>query len=165
LTRVEKVDDSPRHGQVPGTQAYEKRLGDSVPDEVEIVPDGATSGPSSRRGSAAPSGGATPVPLMVVEKVDPESASHGEVPGTDAYQQRLADAVPDHIAGVGESGEPQKPSHGSSPSIDDVPKTVVTRVDSEPSYGEIPGTDAYDKRLQDARPDKLEKDETLQSKH
>lgn len=34
-----------------------------------------------------------------------------------------------------------------------IPKTVVERVDDEPSYGEVPGTDAYNKRLADANPD------------
>jgi hypothetical protein len=30
---------------------------------------------------------------------------------------------------------------------------VVERVDDEPCFGEVPGTDAYNKRLQDAVPD------------
>lgn len=36
------------------------------------------------------------VPKMVVEKVD-EEPSHGEVPGTAAYEMRQADAQPDVV--------------------------------------------------------------------
>ena len=163
LTRVEKVDDSPSHGQVPGTEAYKKRTQDAVPDEVAIVPDGNPSLSPSRRDSQVPSRQGTPVPLTVVEKVDPEAPSHGEVPGTSAYEQRKADAVPDIIS-TNTPQQPKKSGHYSSPSVESIPKTVVTRVDSDPSYGEVPGTEAYKKRMQDAQPDILEKDEGLQSK-
>lgn len=36
------------------------------------------------------------IPKMVVEKVD-EEPSHGEVPGTAAYDMRQADAQPDVV--------------------------------------------------------------------
>lgn len=38
-----------------------------------------------------------PPPTMIVEKVDPEHLSHGEIPGTDAAAIRQADAEPDEI--------------------------------------------------------------------
>jgi hypothetical protein len=98
ITRVERVDDEPAHGEVPGTAAYNMRTQDAVPDEVEIVPDGQRSRSTSRvSASDRPvTPGGTPVPKMVVERVDDKPA-HGEVPGTLAYEQRLADAAPDVI--------------------------------------------------------------------
>jgi hypothetical protein len=36
-----------------------------------------------------------------------------------------------------------------------VPLTRVEKVDSEPSYGEVPGTDAYKMRVEDAQPDQI----------
>lgn len=41
--------------------------------------------------------GGKPVPTTVVEKVDPDTPSHGEVPGTHAYDLRQADTAPDRI--------------------------------------------------------------------
>ncbi|KAK7523126.1 uncharacterized protein IWZ02DRAFT_377520 [Phyllosticta citriasiana] len=100
MTRVEKVDDEPSYGEVPGTEAYNKRMQDAVPDQVEIVPEGSRSRSASNlsvsdRPTTPRSPGGTP--LVVVEKVDPEHPSHGEVPGTEAYQHRQADAVPDLV--------------------------------------------------------------------
>jgi hypothetical protein len=163
MTRVEKVDDEPRHGQVPGTDAYEKRTQDAVPDEVEVIPEGQPSASASRRSSTAPgSGPSVTIPRTVVEKVD-DSPSHGDVPGTNAHDMRRADSVPDQIVRSGRS-TPEPGHHRSNPSVDSIPKTVVTRVDSEPRHGEIPGTEAFKKRMKDAKPDLLEKDEERQSK-
>jgi hypothetical protein len=165
-TRVERVDDKPSHGEVPGSPGYEKRRQDAVPDEVEIVPEGKLSKRSSTQflePTAAPGG--TVIPRTVVEKVDPSSPSHGDVPGTAAYQKRLADAPPDVVLKSPESGtqarslsfftdndgvEPME-----SPQVP-IPETVITRVDSHPAHGEVEGTAAYDMRRQDAEPDVLE---------
>ena len=96
---------------------------------------------------------------MVVEKVDPKSPSHGDVPGTAAHSKRQADAVPDVILQA-----PQRDEDSVSKGRDDaispnipIPTTVITKVDSEPSHGEIPGTDAFDMRKGDAKPDVVEK--------
>ena len=99
VTRVERVDDNPSHGEVPGTAAYSLRTQDAVPDEVEIVPEGQRSRSSSRlSGADRPSTpGGTPVPRTIVEKVEPDKPSHGEVPGTAAYNMRTADAEPDEV--------------------------------------------------------------------
>ncbi|KAK0389611.1 hypothetical protein NLU13_3186 [Sarocladium strictum] len=44
----------------------------------------------------------------------------------------------------------------ASPSVSPpVPKTRVERVDDEPAHGEVAGTDAHEKRLQDAKPDEI----------
>lgn len=99
ITRVERVDDTPAHGEVPGTEAYNKRTQDAVPDEVEIVPEGMRSRSASRVSvSDRPiTPGGTPIPKTVVEKIDPDEPSYGDVPGTEAHQQRLADAEPDVV--------------------------------------------------------------------
>ena len=98
---MERVDGEPAHGEIPGTDAYKMRTQDAVPDEVEIVPDGSRSRSASRVSvSDRPlTPGGTPVPKTIVERVDDKPA-HGEVPGTLAHQQRLADAEPDVIVKV-----------------------------------------------------------------
>ncbi|CAK1356810.1 hypothetical protein CB0940_11984 [Cercospora beticola] len=129
ITRVERVDDTPAHGEVPGTPAYSLRTQDAVPDEIEIVPEGRRSrsatlqiaGGRSRGNSAASNSstgsrpmtpGGTPVPKLIVERVDNKPA-HGEVEGTEAHAKRLADATPDEvraaspIAASGENGHDQ----------------------------------------------------------
>lgn len=108
---MERVDDEALHGEVPGTPAYNLRLQDAVPDEIEIVPEGrrSRSGTTSRgRGlSSASAGGrssesrphtpgGTPIPKTVVEKVD-STPSYGEVEGTPAREMRMADAMPDEV--------------------------------------------------------------------
>ncbi|TKA39060.1 hypothetical protein B0A54_09657 [Friedmanniomyces endolithicus] len=109
ITRVERVDDQPAYGEVPGTQAYSIRTADAVPDEVEIVPEGLRSRSGTRSRAMSNLGGegagefsrpqtpgGTPVPKTVVERVDDKPA-HGEVEGTLAHEMRLADAEPDEV--------------------------------------------------------------------
>ena len=110
ITRVERVDDSALHGEVPGTQAYDLRAQDAVPDEIEIVPEGrrsrSTTLQSGGRGRAlsqlsaasarSDTPGGSPIPKTVVEKVD-FSPSYGEVDGTPAKEMRMADALPDEV--------------------------------------------------------------------
>lgn len=98
---------------MPGTDAYSKRVQDAVPDEVEVVPEGQRSRSASRVSAAdlPYTPGGTPVPKTVVEKVDPDTPSHGEVPGTDAYKIRRADAVPDVILKAPEP--PQRKTEGT----------------------------------------------------
>lgn len=104
-TRVERLDDEPAHGEVPGTEAYNIRAQDAVPDEVEII---TRSRAASRvNPSDRPT---TPlnltVPRMVVEKIDPDEPSYGDVPGTQAYEKRKADAVPDAVIRSPVAGSP-----------------------------------------------------------
>ncbi|KAL6714082.1 hypothetical protein ACLMJK_008576 [Lecanora helva] len=161
ITRVEKVDDRENHGEVPGTAAYEMRTQDAVPDELEIVPKGQRSRSSSssthERQSAAL--GAKPIPKTTVEKVDPTTPSHGDVPGTAAYSLRKADAVPDavHSSPTSEGTSSTSGPQGYITSEIPVPKTVVTKVDSNPSHGEVPGTEAFNLRKGDAKPDVVQK--------
>ena len=161
------MDAAPSHGEVPGTPAYDKRMWDAVPDEIAVIPDARDSRRASRElaspGSISPGG--SPIPKTKVEKIDPTSPSHGEVPGTAAYQKRMADAVPDAIEkapnpGIESPIDP--PSKPQTPTT--IPKTVITRVDSEPGYGDVPGTEAYNLRKSDARPDLLEKKGDVPSK-
>ncbi len=107
ITRVERVDDSAAHGEVPGTLAYNLRTQDAVPDEIEIVPEGrrsrsSTLGGRDRALSGSPrpgTPGGSPIPKTVVEKVD-FKPSHGEVEGTEAKEIRRADAQPDEVREV-----------------------------------------------------------------
>lgn len=161
IMRVEKVDNDESYGEVPGTEAYKMRGKDAVPDEIEIVPDGRKSRSSSNFSTPqmSPVGpGESPVPKTVVEKVDPMSPSHGDVPGTAAFSRRRADAVPDEIRPIGDSDSHPDTSESHDPRRDiSIPTTVVTKVDSNPSHGEVPGTAAYEIRTQDAEPDVVEK--------
>lgn len=161
ITRVEKVDDEPRHGEVPGTPAYDKRQQDAVPDEIEVVPDGRLSKRSSRQFLDTPlTPGGTPIPRTVVERVDAASPSHGEVPGTEAYKQRMLDATPDVILVNPDPTRGSKYKAGSGHqrniSTASIPETVVTKVDDEPAHGEVPGTAAAEIRKRDATPDHIE---------
>lgn len=101
-TRVERVDDEPAHGEVPGTSAYAIRTQDAVPDEIEVIPDGQRSRSGTRtRGMSNLSQSSRPgtpggIPKTVVERVDDKPA-HGEVEGTLAKEMRGADAEPDEV--------------------------------------------------------------------
>lgn len=138
------------------------RTQDAVPDELEVIPDGARSRSASQSQQIhqdRPSGSVSgPIPRTVVDKVDPASPSHGDVPGTAAHSKRKADAIPDVI----------RPATASETQVDgladrhiasdiNVPSTVITKIDSEPSHGEIPGTEAFEMRKSDAKPDNVVK--------
>jgi len=119
ITRVERVDDSAAHGEVPGTPAYNLRAQDAVPDEVEIVPEGRRSRSSTTtRGRSAShlsassrpeTPGGSPVPKTIVERVDDKPA-YGEVDGTPAKEMRMADAMPDEVRKAPE--EARRPLEG-----------------------------------------------------
>ncbi len=154
-TRVERVDDEPRHGETPGSPAYEMRRQDAVPDELEIVPEGRLSKRNSSSSLKPPqSPGAPPVPLTVVEKVDPAAPSHGEVPGTAAYEQRQADAAPDVVLKASDaytapqSFSPSQSVKAANPAS--IPETIITRADSLPDRDQEPGTGANSSRAHDA---------------
>jgi hypothetical protein len=155
-TRVERVDDEPRHGERPGSPAYDMRRQDAVPDELEIVPEGRLSKRNSSSNlQPSHSPGGTPVPLTIVEKVDPASPSHGEVPGTAAYQQRQADATPDVVLKVSDSDkwpEPFFPPSGEAARPGPIPETIVTRADSIPRLHEEPAAAEKGARLYDVLP-------------
>ncbi|KAK0748131.1 hypothetical protein B0T21DRAFT_343827 [Apiosordaria backusii] len=81
-TRVERVDDKPAYGEVPGTEAYSKREGDAEPDEIAIIPDPLDpTPPEPERYARSPTPGGHPIPKTVVEEApDAEgSVTHPEV--------------------------------------------------------------------------------------
>ncbi|KAB5563465.1 hypothetical protein GE09DRAFT_960427 [Coniochaeta sp. 2T2.1] len=94
-TRVEKVDDEPSYGEVPGTEAYKMREGDAEPDEIAIIPDLSLKTKDLGREQSqdrALSPGGHPIPKTVVEESPdtPGSREHEE----DKSKHR-ADAPPD----------------------------------------------------------------------
>ncbi|KAH6671400.1 hypothetical protein B0J14DRAFT_670537 [Halenospora varia] len=157
ITRVEKVDNEPSYGEVPGTKAYKMREEDAEPDEICVAPEKESKFESTARPSTL---GGQPIPLTIVEKIDPSTSSYGEVPGTSAYEKHAADAVPDVVV---RSGDPSPSPSGrtraraeSTPGDRPIPITKVEKVDDKPSYGEVPGTEAFEKRKGDALPDVVE---------
>ena len=105
-----------------------------------------------------PGSPASPIPKTVVDKVEPLSPSHGDIPGTAAHSKRQADAVPDVIRPASQSGHDAslQDLSGAASSEVPIPTTIVTRVDSKPAHGEVPGTDAHEIRQGDAKPDIIE---------
>lgn len=138
------------------------RRQDAVPDEIEVIPEGSLSRSNSRANLQRPlTPGGTPMPKMVVEKVDPSWPSHGDVPGTAAYEIRRADAAPDVVLKAPEPGKKSSVLTSADPPNDfgnvPIPETVISRVDSEPAHGEVPGSAAFNQRKRDATPDTMEK--------
>ena len=136
------------------------RQQDAVPDDLDITPDESERKPiSPSHQGFLPSQKGVSIPRMVVEKVDPTSPSHGDVPGTAAHSKRQADAVPDVVMQAPQRDYPpfsEDRGEGISPNLP-IPTTVITKVDSGPSHGEVPGTDAFNMRKGDAKPDIIEK--------
>ena len=72
---------------------------------------------------------------------------------------RQADAVPDVILQVLDSQPETTSVPGAQNDLEDVsiPTTVLTKVDTEPSYGQMSGKKAHEVRKEDAVPDVVEK--------
>ena len=86
-TRVEKVDDEPSYGEVPGTEAYKLRAGDAAPDEIAIAAD-----ETSSRTSSSTADGNIPATLVV------EAPGETPRPHSDEFEEkRKADASPDLV--------------------------------------------------------------------
>lgn len=135
-TRVERVDDEPAHGEVPGTPAYDKRLKDAVPDEIEVVPEGRLSNRSSQIMERSASPGGTLIPRTVVEKVNPADTSYGDNPYSRAFQHRKTDSVPDLVLKAPGPGDQRKsfdedrPHSIKTSTHTSIPETIVTPVDA-----------------------------------
>ncbi|KAJ5960110.1 uncharacterized protein N7479_007260 [Penicillium vulpinum] len=163
-TRVERVDSSAQYGEIPGTAAFEKREQDAVPDEIEVIPEGSDGQTRSPAGSVDQTSSPEdlPIPRTVVEKVDPGVPSHGEVPGTLAHEQRLADAVPDVVTKAPDSeGSPTPPAFDSTaPELDvsttDIPETRLERVDTIPAEEVSTHPQAHTSSTSDTLPDTVE---------
>ncbi|KAK3943637.1 hypothetical protein QBC46DRAFT_456692 [Diplogelasinospora grovesii] len=100
-TRVERVDDKPAYGEVPGTKAYALREGDAAPDEIAIIPDALNTG---KTGLAAEhedgedrtpmTPGGHPIPKTVVEET-PDA--DGSVTHEEDQEKHRADPPPDLV--------------------------------------------------------------------
>ncbi|CRK12778.1 hypothetical protein BN1723_017306, partial [Verticillium longisporum] len=90
-TRVEKVDDEPSYGEVPGTEAYRKREEDAEPDEIALVEDKKLEGLDD--GAPTTSPGGQPIPLTVVEESSGTTGEHSE----EFLEKRKADADADVV--------------------------------------------------------------------
>lgn len=128
------------------------RSQDAVPDEVEIIPDGEKSRPYSKAGekdrNTTPRG--SPIPKTVVQKLDPTSPSHGEVPGTTAYSIRAADAAPDVITKISDLEEETVTKENPlKPNDTPVPKIVQPKAESEWSHGEVLTLKPYESSKED----------------
>ncbi|KAG6059302.1 hypothetical protein E4U32_004139 [Claviceps aff. humidiphila group G2b] len=119
-TRVEKLDSNPSHGEVPGTEAHRQREADAQPDEITVL------GDIEEHLEEA----STPIPITRVEKVD-SNPSYGEVPGTEAYRQREADAQPDEIAVLDDFTKEHLEEASMDTPRQDVPITVLEPVPSD----------------------------------
>lgn len=94
-TRVERVDDRPAYGEVPGTQAYRMREEDAEPDEIAIIPDSSDPTPAEPEPVARPpTPGGHPIPKTVVEE-SPDG--EGAVTHPETRQRRKSDAHPDVV--------------------------------------------------------------------
>ncbi|KAJ0325211.1 hypothetical protein Brms1b_000514 [Colletotrichum noveboracense] len=91
-TRVEKVDDEPSYGEVPGTEAYRMREGDAEPDEIAIQ-ENKSDEKTSSDAVPPPSPGGQPIPKTVVEEVPGTSGPHSE----EYAEKRKADAPADLV--------------------------------------------------------------------
>ena len=139
-----------------------------MPDEIEVIPEGQGRPRTHSQIDRPDTPGGSPIPKTVIEKVDLSSPSLGDIPGTSAHSKRKADAVPDEIRPA--SGRPDDAPQdyandlsGATSSEIPVPTTVITKVDSIPSHGEVPGTEAYNIRKRDAKPDIVEKNGDVHS--
>ncbi|KAL5050425.1 hypothetical protein BDW71DRAFT_173845 [Aspergillus fruticulosus] len=158
-TRVVKVDDVPSHGDVPGTSAYEKREQDAVPDEVEVISRSRSPSTAGQRCRSVTPGG-SPIPRTMVEKVDPSQPSYGDVPGTEAYEKRKADAVPDIVTKTSESTIPSEApteSGEAKTTTTPVPETLLSEVGDAADDGALhTGPRAHRRRPSDTLPDATE---------
>ncbi|ODH28352.1 hypothetical protein ACO22_03953 [Paracoccidioides brasiliensis] len=159
-TRVERIDDVPAYGEIPGSPAYEKRELDAVPDEIEIISRGTPSRPSSSAsGRATLTPDAIQIPRTVVEKIDPSSPSYGEEPGTPAYETHKADSAPDMIWKVGDQGprlwNVPPDQTGQRVEGSPVPETVLSRVESPPEDHPHREFIAHKRHPSDAMPDAI----------
>lgn len=84
----------PAHGEVPGTEAHSIRTQDAVPDEYEVIPESGELANDFKDNNTLRN---PQIPETVIDKVDPNEPSHGDVEGTLAHDMRKADAAPDLV--------------------------------------------------------------------
>lgn len=129
---------------MPGTEAYDKREQDALPDEITVVPEGSPGRSQSPAGSQEPSvnAGSSPVPQTMDQKIDTESPTHSEVTGTEALEKGRPDVVSDAETSAG--GQP-------------IPETKVSQVDTSQPEEELPSRPrAHQRSPSDPMPDTVE---------
>jgi Domain of unknown function (DUF5102) len=154
VTRVEKVDNKPSYGEVPGTEAYNMRAEDARPDQVAVIPDSTHNAPEEIYPDRPLTPGGHPIPTTVLEKIDPSNPGCSELPGTRAHKSRTADALPDLVMKVGRDLDSIPYTRaGDIPGDLPGPVTQLETVDSTLSRGEVPRTEAYKVHRGDALPE------------
>jgi hypothetical protein len=136
------------------------RVEDAQPDEIAVMPGDESTKPKSPPIDRPSTPGGHPIPITVVERVDASSATFRGLPGTGSHHVHKADAEPDVVLDSSEargmSPEALRSRASSIAGDIPIPVTKVEKADSVPSHGEVPGTDAYETRKGDAKPDILE---------
>jgi hypothetical protein len=96
-TRVERVDDKPAYGEVPGTAAYQMREEDAAPDEIAYVPEPNSAPetvPGGEQDGTPPTPGGQPIPKTVVEE-SPDT--EGSVTHPEIEKKHVSDPHPDVV--------------------------------------------------------------------
>lgn len=132
------------------------RVEDAQPDEIAVVPGDESTKPKSPPIDRPSTPGGHPIPITVVERVDASSATFRGHPGTSSHHVHKADAEPDVVLDSSEARgmSPEALRSRASSIAGDMP--IPEKVDSVPGYSEVPGTDSYETRKGDAKPDILE---------
>ncbi|KAM0332168.1 hypothetical protein ACHAQA_002443 [Verticillium albo-atrum] len=126
-TRVEKIDDEPSYGEVPGTEAYRKREEDAEPDEIALVEDKQSEG--SDVGAAVTPPGGQPIPKTVVEESSGTTGGHSE----EFLEKRKADADADVVVKPdGQTEESNSTDTPASPENVSAPASPITEQNDAP---------------------------------
>lgn len=96
-TRIEKVDNEPSHGEVPGTEAHRQREEDAKPDEIAVPPDSTSPGPSEDSPNSGLSSGSLTAPQTVVSESAGPTGPHTEEFIERIEEAHRADATPDVV--------------------------------------------------------------------
>jgi hypothetical protein len=130
ITRVEKVDNEPSYGEVPGTEAYDLRAEDARPDQVAVIQDDELNDLEGISPDRPLTPGGHPIPTTVLEKIDRTALTSSELPSTRANEARNTDALPDFVleAGRGLDKVP-RPTVDSIPGDLHMPTTRVKKGD------------------------------------
>ncbi|KAK2023572.1 hypothetical protein LX32DRAFT_600453, partial [Colletotrichum zoysiae] len=129
-TRVEKVDDEPSYGEVPGTEAYRLREGDAEPDEIAIQEKKSDASSSEYGAPKSPI-----IPKTVVEEAPGSSGPHSE----EFLEKRKADAPADLV--VKPEGETEEGGSSDPPPVSPALSTPGSpRVRRKPSRTALSST-------------------------
>lgn len=108
ITRVERVDHEASYGEVPGTEAYEKRAEDARPDEVAFIEEEEKTESPGVMSPTTPGG--QPIPKTVLEEVPPSPVLGGlSRSSTHKHKRHMSDAMPDLILHVEDRGDVTPP--------------------------------------------------------